>query len=30
MNDKGEILGFCVTQANVDNRELIKNENFIN
>jgi hypothetical protein len=29
INDKGEILSFCVTQANVDDREPLKNENFL-
>ena len=30
INDKGEILSFCVTQANVDDREPLKNEGFFN
>lgn len=29
INDKGEILSFCVTQANVDDRQPLKNENFL-
>ena len=29
INDKGEILSFCVTQANVDDRDPLKNENFL-
>lgn len=29
INDKGEILTFCVTQANVDDREPLKNEGFL-
>ena len=29
INDKGEILSFCVTQANVDDREPLKNETFL-
>ena len=29
INDKGEILSFCITQANVDDREPLKNESFI-
>lgn len=29
INDNGEILSFCVTQTNVDDRELPKNVNFI-
>ena len=29
INDKGEILKFCITQANVDDRELLKNESFL-
>lgn len=29
INDKGEILSFCVTQANVDDREPLKNEGFL-
>jgi hypothetical protein len=29
INDKGEILSFCVTQANVDDREPLKNEAFL-
>lgn len=29
INDKGEILSFCVTQANVDDREPLKNESFL-
>ncbi|MEN2436771.1 IS982 family transposase [Weeksellaceae bacterium A-14] len=29
INDKGEILSFCVTQANVDDREPLKNEEFL-
>ncbi len=29
INDKGEILSFCVTRANVDDREPLKNENFL-
>jgi hypothetical protein len=29
INDKGEILSFCVTQASVDDREPLKNENFL-
>ena len=29
INDKGEILTFSVTQANVDDREPLKNENFL-
>lgn len=29
INDKGEILSFAVTQANVDDREPLKNEGFL-
>jgi hypothetical protein len=29
INDKGEILSFCVTQANVDDRDPLKNERFL-
>lgn len=29
INDKGEILNFAITQANVDDRDPLKNENFI-
>lgn len=29
INDKGEILSFCITQANVDDREPLKNESFL-
>lgn len=29
INDKGEIISFCVTQANVDDREPLKNERFL-
>jgi hypothetical protein len=29
INDKGEILNFCITQANVDDREPLKNEKFL-
>ena len=29
INDRGEILSFCVTQANVDDREPLKNESFL-
>lgn len=29
INDKGEILSFCVTQANVDDKEPLKSENFL-
>ena len=29
INDKGEILSFTITQANVDDREPLKNENFL-
>jgi IS5 family transposase len=29
INDRGEILSFCVTQANVDDREPLKNERFL-
>lgn len=29
INDKGEILNFCITQANVDDREPLKNESFL-
>jgi hypothetical protein len=29
INDKGEILNFCITQANVDDRESLKNESFL-
>ncbi len=29
INDKGEILNFAITQANVDDREPLKNENFL-
>ena len=29
VNDKGQILNFAITQANVDDREPLKNENFI-
>ena len=29
INDKGEILSFCITQANVDDREPLKNEGFL-
>jgi hypothetical protein len=28
INDKGELLSFCVAQANVDDREPLKNEVF--
>lgn len=30
INDKGEILNFVITQANVDDRQPLKNQNFIN
>lgn len=30
INDKGEILNFVITQGNVDDREPLKNKNFIN
>lgn len=29
INDKGEVMSFCVTQANVDDRDLLKNEGFL-
>lgn len=29
INDKGEILSFCITQANIDDREPLKNEGFL-
>ena len=29
INDKGEILNFVITQGNVDDREQLKNERFI-
>ena len=29
INDKGEILSFCITQANVDDRNPFKNESFL-
>ena len=29
INDKGEMLNFCITQANVDDREPLKNESFL-
>jgi IS5 family transposase len=29
INDKGELLSFAVTQANVDDMELLKNEGFL-
>lgn len=29
INDKGEILSFCITQANVDDREPLNNESFL-
>lgn len=29
INDKGELLSFCVTQANVDDRESLKNDSFL-
>jgi hypothetical protein len=29
INDKGEILNFAITQANVDDRDPLKNENFL-
>jgi len=29
INDKGEIRNFVITQRNVDDRELLKNERFI-
>ena len=29
INDKGEILSFCITQANVDDRNPLKNESFL-
>ena len=29
INDKGEILNFCITQANVDDREPLKNESLL-
>lgn len=29
INDKGEILNFCITQANVDDREPLKNKGFL-
>ncbi|MBO6184706.1 MAG: transposase [Chryseobacterium sp.] len=28
INDRGELLSFCVTQANADDREPLKNESF--
>ncbi|TCN59032.1 DDE family transposase [Flavobacterium circumlabens] len=28
INDKGELFSFAVTQANVDDKELLKNEDF--
>lgn len=30
INDKGELLNFVITQANVDDREPLKNKNFVN
>ena len=30
INDKGELLNFVITQANVDDREPLKNRNFVN
>jgi len=30
INDKGELLNFVITQGNVDDREPLKNKNFIN
>ena len=30
INDKGEILNFVITQANVDDREPLKNKKFVN
>jgi hypothetical protein len=30
INDRGELLSFAVTQANVDDREPLKNEGFLN
>ena len=30
INDKGQVLNFVITQANVDDREPLKNENFVN
>ncbi len=29
INDKREILSFCVTQANINDRQAIKNEDFL-
>jgi len=29
VNDKGDILNFCITQANVDDRQPLKNQSFI-
>jgi len=29
INDKGEIINFCINQANVDNRAPLKNEGFL-
>lgn len=29
INDKGQVISFCVTQANVDDREPLKNEGFL-
>lgn len=29
INDEGEILSFCITKANVDDRETLKNEAFL-
>lgn len=29
INDRGEIINFAITQANVDDREPLKNENFL-
>ena len=29
INDKGEILNFVITQGNIDDRQPLKNENFI-
>ena len=29
INDKGEILSFCITQANVDDREPLRNKSFL-
>jgi len=29
INDKGELLSFCVTQANIDDREPLKSETFL-